>query len=224
MKEEVSCFLRHMESAKTVKKAHLTFVQGSLNGREVVATISGIGKVNAAVSTQVMIDFFDVKSIICTGVAGGLDPALEIGDVVISRDLVQHDVDVTAFGYEPGFIPRLGIKNFPADGELIRKAYEAGNALLKENKVITGRILSGDTFISSPERKVWLFETFGGSCVEMEGGAVAQVCYLNKVPFVVIRSISDGADGVAAIDYRGFVRKAASNSFLLINGVLGKFD
>lgn len=224
MQEEVECFVNHIDSLVTVEKAHLTFSSGRLNNKDVVVVMSGIGKVNAAISTQIMIDFFEIDGIICTGVAGGLDPRLAIGDVVVSEDLVQYDVDVSAFGYSPGHIPRLNIKNFLADARMVKKTLKIGKTLLRDNSVFVGRILSGDTFVSNPDFKTKLRTAFGGSCAEMEGAAIAQVCHLNKVPFVVIRSISDKADGVAAYDYKGFVEKAISNAFLIVNALVEDLD
>ncbi|ADL07773.1 5'-methylthioadenosine/adenosylhomocysteine nucleosidase [Thermosediminibacter oceani] len=221
---EIALFCEELKDKKTITKASLTFFTGTLEGRDAVVVKCGVGKVNAAICTQVMIDYFAPSAIICTGVAGALREDLDIGDIVISRDVVQHDVDGTAFGHELGEIPNLGIKAFTADETLVQIAQEVARKQVKGRRAITGRILSGDQFISSKEKVKFLRSFFDGACVEMEGGAIGQVCYLNKVPFLIIRSISDRADGKAVSVYETFADEAARNSSHIVLGIIKLYE
>lgn len=223
MDEEIRLLKGELELFRVTKKAGMKFYEGSWESRDVVLVQSGIGKVNAAICAQIMIDSFEVERIIFTGVAGALDPELEIGDIIISQDAVQHDFDVTDFGYQPGEIPHLNSRFIAADEQLVKLAGEVGSQLDKI-KVKTGRILSGDQFIASKDKAAFLREIFAGHCTEMEGAAVAQVCKLNSVPFVVIRSMSDRADGEAPENFSSFVQQAAENSLKLIRGILRKIS
>ncbi|HHV71694.1 MAG TPA: 5'-methylthioadenosine/adenosylhomocysteine nucleosidase [Clostridia bacterium] len=223
MDEEIALLKQEIEVERIEKKAGMEFFLGSWEGKEVVLVQSGIGKVNAAICAQILIDNFKTDKIIFTGVAGALDPSLNIGDIVVSQDAGQHDFDVTELGYEIGEIPRLNCRFFQADGELVKLASEVASEL--ENiQVKTGRILSGDQFIASKDKASQLREKLGGHCTEMEGAAVAQVCSLNGVPFIVIRAISDRADGGAPDDFSSFLAQAAENSLLLIKGILRKIN
>lgn len=177
-------------------------------------------KVNAAVCTQILVDDFDVDKIIFTGVAGAVDPKLEVLDVVVSIDCVQHDIDVHAFGYEQGTVPRLNKKEFVADEELVKLALKSGEKIEGFPQIKAGRILSGDEFIADKERALYLAKEFNGHCVEMEGAAVAQACYLNDIPFVIIRAMSDKADGTAEHDFPKFTQKAANNSLALVKEMI----
>ncbi|MCG0274688.1 MAG: 5'-methylthioadenosine/adenosylhomocysteine nucleosidase [Thermosediminibacteraceae bacterium] len=218
--KELAMFYEKLKDVKTMTRASLTFFSGTLEGKSVVVVKSGVGKVNAALCTQLLIDYFRPSVIFCTGVAGALREDLDVGDVVISTDVVQHDVDGTAFGHELGEIPNLGVKYFQADEKLVEIAYEVARKLIKKKKVVKGRVLSGDQFISSLEKVVFLREYFDGACVEMEGGAIAQVCYINKVPFLIIRSISDKANHKAVMVYDEFATEAARNSSEIVLGVI----
>ncbi|MDI3534331.1 MAG: adenosylhomocysteine nucleosidase [Thermosediminibacterales bacterium] len=220
MDEEITFFKNHLNNLKTIKKARKNFYSGKMKGKNIIVVESGIGKVNAAVSCQVLIDLFNVESVLGCGVAGGIHPDLEFGDIVISKDLIQYDIDVTCFGYELGFIPRLKIKEIEADTGLVKLAKSIGDREIKDNRVFVGRILTGDRFVSDPKTLEKLREDFKGWCVEMESAAIAQTCFLNNIPFVIIRSISDKADSCASLDYKKFAEKAAENSFTLISKML----
>jgi len=220
MKEEINLFTRNMNNVRVKEKAEKTFSIGDFLGMRVVAGESGIGKVNAAVCSQIMVDLFDVDCIVCCGVAGALDGRLQVGDVVISTSVIQYDVNASAFGYEPGCIPRMNIREFLADKNLIDLAYNCSISRLKHNKVYLGKVLTGDKFVSDSDEKERLRKTFNGSCVEMEGGAIGHVCFLNDIPFVIIRSISDTADGRATEDYRRFVHLAANNSYEIVSSII----
>lgn len=165
-----------------------------------------------------MIEAFDVEEIIFTGVAGGINEDLDLGDVVISKDLIQHDFDTSAFGDKLGVIPRMDNSVFKADEELIELAVNAGKKL--KGKVIVGRVLSGDQFIASPEKIAFLKKEFNGDCTEMEGAAVGHVCQVLDIPFVVIRTMSDKANSNAHTDYATFMRIAADNSVTLVDEML----
>lgn len=196
------------------------FTKGVLENSDVVIVKCGVGKVNAACATQAMIDRFKVDAIINTGVAGSLDNNIDIADIVVSGDVVQHDMDITALGYPKGKIPETTSISFKADRKLIDIAINSAKKTLTGVNVFEGRVASGDEFINSDEKKNQIVEEFNATCCEMEGGAIAQVCELNSVPFVVIRAISDKADGSSHMDYPVFERKAADNSIKLINGII----
>lgn len=216
MDEEVLTLKERMHIQEVRSIASLEFYIGKLNEASVVVVMGGIGKVNAALCTQVLIDCFHVDAIINTGVAGALSNQLEIGDVVISSDALQHDMDATAFGYPLGQIPRMDTFSFAADEHLISIAKKATDVLPQSVGVYTERIVSGDYFVADPKKKAWLIDKFNGFCTEMEGAAIAQVAHINKIPFVIIRSISDKADASAEMNFDEFVQKAANHSCKMI--------
>jgi adenosylhomocysteine nucleosidase len=157
-----------------------------------------------------------VEKLIFTGVAGGTNPEIEVGDIVISNELIEHDFDCVAFGMKPGQIPRMDTSIFKADSKLIEVAEKSAYSLFDKKSVYTGRIVSGDEFVAEPKKIEWLRKTFNSECTEMEGAAVAHVCHLFKTPFVVIRSISDKANDDAKTDFQEFVKLAAKNSKKII--------
>ena len=218
MKEEVELFHRNVRVSDIRSKAGIAYAAGDLHGKRVIFCRSGVGKVNAAVCTQLLIDQ-GVDCVVFTGVAGALDPGLDIGDIVISTVCQQHDIDVTALGFERGVIPYQEQSAFPADERLVRLAVEAGESLYP-GRCRTGKVLSGDQFIASRQTVRELRETMGGTCVEMEGAAVAQVCAMNGVPFVIIRSMSDRADGGAPESFETFTVEAANRSYRLVEAML----
>lgn len=220
MEEEVLSLKDKMVVNEVKTIASLEFNIGTLHEKSVVVVRCGIGKVNAAICTQILIDHFNVGTIINTGVAGALSSQLDIGDIVISSDAIQHDVDATGFGYKLGDIPRMEESFFKADEKLIQLAKEAGHVLAKETNIFINRIVSGDQFISDQKKKNHLVENFQGFCTEMEGAAIAHVCYLNKVPFLIIRSISDRADDSAEVNFAEFTQIAASNSSKMIEEII----
>lgn len=219
MDEEVAELREIMNIDKETDLAGLTFYEGTLSEKNIVVVRCGIGKVNAAICTQVLIDKFDVTSVINVGVAGALHSDLDIADIVISSDAVYHDFDTTVFGQRKGEIPRMENSFFEADEALIQLAKKAGEAL-GEHKIFVQRIVSGDQFVASGDVKKEIVEEFGAYCTEMEGAAIAHTCCLNKVPYVVIRAISDKADHSADMNFNEFVLKAAKNSSLMIQNML----
>jgi adenosylhomocysteine nucleosidase len=214
MDEEVSYLKSLLEMVSVKNILGMDFAIGKMASKSVVIVRSGIGKVNAAICAQVLVDMYGVDYIINTGVAGALGKGISVGDIVISKDLVHHDFDSTAFGgYEPGEIPRLNKVFFEADEDLIEIALKASAEAAPNSKAYTGRIASGDQFISSNEQKEKIISRFKPLCVEMEGAAIAQTAYLNKIPFIVIRAMSDSSEDGAAASYeknKDFVAKVCA--------------
>ncbi|WZL74771.1 5'-methylthioadenosine/adenosylhomocysteine nucleosidase [Clostridiaceae bacterium 35-E11] len=221
MDEEVAILKEKMQLEKKVSSAGMEFYQGRLLDKEVVIVRSGIGKVNAAICTQILISNFQINSVINTGVAGAIYEELEVGDLVISTDVIEHDFDVTGFGgYKLGQIPRMEEYIFKADGKLIEAASTAIEHKTLGHKVFVGRILSGDIFVASPEKKDFLWKEFKGYCTEMEGASIGHTCYVNNIPFVIIRAMSDKADGTAHVNFNEFVDEAVNNSVAIVLDML----
>lgn len=220
MEEEVAVLKTSMEVEEVVNYASMEFCKGTLCGKQVVIVRSGIGKVNAGICAQILADKFNVDKIIHTGIAGSLDAQIDIGDVVVSTDLVEHDMDATLFGDPLGQVPRMDTFSFPADPELVEKAVAANEEANPDIKTFTGRIVSGDQFVSSPEVKEKLVANFQAKCTEMEGAAVAHAAYLNKISCVIIRAISDKADNSATMDYPTFEKLAIERSVRLVKNLL----
>ncbi|WP_337959647.1 5'-methylthioadenosine/adenosylhomocysteine nucleosidase [Anaerobacillus arseniciselenatis] len=220
MDEEIKLLKENIEVKEEVVKATITFYVGQLHGKEVVVCKSGVGKVNAAITTQLLINDFSVTNILFTGVAGAVDPKLNIGDIVISKNALQHDLDASALGFKKGEVPMFNYPSlFPADEALVQLA-EKGAKKLDNINVVKGTILSGDQFIADHEKVAQLGELFGGSCVEMEGAAVAHVAMLNKIPFVIIRSMSDKANGEANVNFTEFTKLASERSFSIVHSIV----
>ena len=224
MEEEVTALREKLSDGKLLRKASMDFYSGTLNGVEAVVVRSGIGKVNAGICTQILADVYQVDAVINTGIAGSLRAEINIGDIVLSSDALQHDMDATGFGYEPGVIPRMETSCFQADPALLRKAEEACREAVPEVQVFTGRVVSGDQFISDQAVKERIIRQFGGMCTEMEGAAIAQAAYLNHLPFVIIRAISDKADDSATVDYPPFERQAIAHSVALVENFVRRLN
>ena len=218
MKVEVEGILGLMENKEEFTKAGATFTKGLIHGKEVVVTECGIGKVNAAVTTQVMIDKFSPSALINSGVGGALSEKLKVGDVVISTDAVEHDYDTTAFGDPKGLIcfkdeQRVDI---PADEKLCEALLMACESLT-DTTVLKGRIATGDQFISDTEKRISLGNEFNALACEMEGGAVGHTCYRNKVPFAILRCISDDLTNSTSMDYETFKAFAAAKTTMVLS-------
>ena len=220
MEEEVEALKEAMEIRKTEEVAGMVFCEGVLCGKDAVVVRSGIGKVNAGICAQILVDHFDVDMLINTGIAGSLDARIDIGDMVISTDAVHHDMDATIFGDPAGQVPRMDTLAFPADGMLVEKAKAANEKANPEIRTFTGRVASGDQFISSAEAKERIVSMFHPLCTEMEGAGIAQAAYLNKVSYVIIRAISDKADNSAVMDYPEFERQAITHSVRLMKELM----
>ena len=217
---EVEHLKGEMQISRIVDKAGMEFYTGTLKGVDVVIVRSGIGKVNAGLCAQILADVFQVTHIINTGVAGSLNAKLDIGDILISMDALYHDVDVRIFGYQLGEVPQMGCREFKADKAMIEAAVSSCKEVNPDIHVEVGRILSGDQFISDKAKKETLIADFQGDCTEMEGAAIAHSAYLNKIPFVIIRAISDKADDSAEMDYPTFEREAAKHSAKLVEHMI----
>lgn len=207
MEEEIENIKPYIDIISTKNIVGLDFYMGKMGGNNVVLVRSGIGKVNAAVCSQVLIDLYAVDYIINVGVAGAINKDLKIGDVVIATDTMHHDMDTTYFGDDIGIIPRMEESAFKADNELIEIALKSSSDVLENNNVVTGRIVSGDQFLCDIEKKNKIWSHFKASCVDMESAAIGQACYLNKIPFCIIRSISDNSD--EDNQYENFFRDSA---------------
>ncbi|WP_071460212.1 5'-methylthioadenosine/S-adenosylhomocysteine nucleosidase [Bacillus massilinigeriensis] len=215
MEEEVSILRDRMEERQATAIGGCEFTTGKLNGADVTLLRSGIGKVNAAMSTSILLDRFKPDYVINTGSAGGLNPELNVGDVVISSEVRHHDVDVTAFGYDYGQVPQLPAA-FEADSKLVEIAEEAAKGT-GEVQIVKGLITTGDSFMSDPERVAFIQTKFEAlQAVEMEAAAIAQVCHQFGVPFVIIRSLSDIAGKESNISFDAFLETAANNSANLV--------
>ncbi|NLJ33607.1 MAG: 5'-methylthioadenosine/adenosylhomocysteine nucleosidase [Firmicutes bacterium] len=222
MEGEISQLKSLMEIDNQRKIGGMMFKQGLLEGIKTVLVQSGIGKVNGALCAHILINVYRVDCVIFTGVAGALLAQLDIGDIVISADSMYHDVDVTDFGYPLGQIPRLPVRAFPAEPRLIELARETAERKLKR-RVIVGRVLTGDRFIADKAEAQKLGTELAGVCVEMEGAGVGQACYMNKIPYVLIRCISDKADGTAPSDFNLFSQQAADCAAEIVCGILRNY-
>lgn len=220
MKEEMQEIKKIMQEIEEIKIKELIFFKGKINNNNVILVEAGIGKVNAARVTQLMIDKFEIEKIINVGSAGSANNELEIGDIVIGKRLVQHDFDITAFGHPKGFITNIG-QYVESDSELISKMEQTISKLSQnEFKIKIGTIASGDIFCTEPKMKEKIRTKFNADAIEMEGAAIAQVCKLNEIPFIVIRSISDNPDGKNEITFDQFLEKASKRCAEIINKFL----
>lgn len=209
MPVEVDKFKSQMLGVSTETISGTEFVCGTLWGHPAVVAVSGVGKVNATICAQAMIMRYEPRFIINSGVAGGLDSELNICDTVIATSVIQHDMDTSPLGDPIGFISGIGVVDIPADTELSEKLHQA--ALKNGIHSILGKIVSGDQFINSREKKDFLKKTFAASACEMESAAIGHVCFKNEVPFAILRSISDNADDSSHLSYTEFVEIAADN-------------
>ena len=216
MEEEVAQLKDKMTNITVTAKAGMEFYDGLLFGKAVTVVRSGIGKVNAGCCTQILADLFAVDCVINTGIAGSLDAAIDIGDIVLCTDAVQHDMDAVAFGYDLGVIPRMPVSFFPADEGLRKAAKAICERVNPEIKVHEGRVATGDQFIADQNKKDFIVTNFNARCTEMEGAAIAQAAYNNGLPFLIIRAISDKADNSAQMDYPAFERQAIAHTVRLM--------
>lgn len=221
---EIARLTASLDEVSEESQADFKFYVGKLNGHPVVVVKSGIGKVNAARCAQLLIDRYGVDYLVNTGIAGGLDPALSIGDIVIADGLVQHDFDLTAFGYARGYLATGVQKDQPTvfrpDAAVTALLGEAAVQLLPAGKIHHGLIATGDQFICRPDQKETIRATFGAMAAEMESCAIAQTASYSKVPFAIIRAISDLADGTAAASYEAFETEAAQRSAAILEHLL----
>ena len=204
MDVEVETLKNAAEFSNKITRAEMEFCEGKLGGVDVVIVRCGMGKVNAGICVQMLVDIFNVTHVINTGIAGSLNDNLKIGDIVVGVDTVQHDYDVTPVGFKKGEIPYTGLSAFKSDEKLVEKAFNAVKLSAPDIHVIKGRACTGDQFIATKEQKNKIISSFGGDCCDMESGAIAQACYLNKIPFVIIRVVADTADETKQTDFQEF--------------------
>lgn len=223
MEIEVADLTNSMSQVEVLEKATRKFYRGTLEGKEVVVVKCGIGKVNAAVCTQILVDEFNVDAIINTGIAGSLRNEINICDIVLATDALQHDVDAVEFGYERGIIPQMEKSFFESSIQMRELAKECCMKVNPKIGIFEGRVVTGDQFIANDDKKRWIADTFGGYCTEMEGAAIAQTAYLNEVPFLIVRAISDKADNSVQMDYSEFEEQAVENSVKLIKEFVRKY-
>jgi adenosylhomocysteine nucleosidase len=216
-----------LTDTRTDALAHTQFITGVLDGHAVVLAGSGMGKVNAALVTTVLAGRFRCRAIVFSGVAGGLDPALAVGDVVVADRVIQHDAGVLENGqvrvYQPGHAPiinptdRLG---YPVDPALLARVKERLELVSIPGQIVYGTVLSGDQYLNCHSTRERLLRDFDGRAIEMEGGAVAQVCEVFGLPWLVIRALSDLAGGDALFDFTEFVDQASATSAMILRHLL----
>ena len=209
MREELEPILEYMKVKEKLNHANNIYYLAEFEGKDIVLAYSKIGKVNAAMTATVMIEKFKIKKLLFSGVAGAIDEDLKIGDLIIATKTAQHDVDLTVFGYEPGFIPESKVF-FECDKNLNDLAFDVARKL--NIKLKSGIIASGDQFIHSQEKKEWIKNTFNASAIEMEGAAVGCVCFNENIPFFMLRSISDTAEEGAGVDFDAFLEESSKVS------------
>lgn len=224
MELEVEELKASLSDMTVTKKAGMEFCAGTLNGAQVVVVRCGIGKVNAALCVQILADVFEVTHIINTGVAGSLNAKLDIGDILVSQSAVHHDMDVSPLGYEPGVIPQMDTSVFLADEKLVQLALASCKKVNPDINAIEGKVVSGDQFIAGKEIKEKLINVFHGDCAEMEGASIAHGAYLNEIPFVIVRAISDKADDSAQMDYPSFEKAAAGHCAKLVEDMVAQIS
>ena len=229
MEIEVNSLQEQMKLCKLTERAGMSFFEGILCDVPVVVVKSGAGKVNSAICAQILADLFGVTHIINTGVAGSLDAEVDYCDMVISTEVCYHDMDNEAMGYKTGEQPRPGWLLYTADERMVNCAEEACKKIRDEAskdsrrfEIHKGRIVTGDWFINSDERKAAIIARFGGLCTEMEGASIGHSAYLNSIPFVVLRSISDKADDSAEMDFHSFEVEAAKRSMEIVKKMVQK--
>jgi adenosylhomocysteine nucleosidase len=217
LKEEVKPLVEAMEDVRTSKWGKQSVREGVIGDCEVVVATSGVGKVKAAACAQYLIDQFSPEAVICTGVAGAVKPGLGVGDIVISKRALQHDFDL-----DPDLLRKLRKRWLKADRRLVELAVEAGSELGFEDRIHVGPVLTGDQAIASQEKRQWLWENFGGDCVDMESAAVAQVCRLNHVPFLIVRGISDLAVEDSVEEFKRGLATSAADAAGVVLGVVNR--
>ncbi|WP_157154714.1 5'-methylthioadenosine/adenosylhomocysteine nucleosidase [Brachyspira murdochii] len=218
MDSEITNFKGMIENIEEIEIANITYYKGVLCGKNVVLLKSGIGKVNAAIATTIAIERFNVEKIIFTGVAGSGNPNYDISDIVISKDLIEHDFDTSDLdGDELTVLVKGYDKNYyPADKSLIELAEKSAQKVITDNRIYIDTIATGDQFVGNNEKVKQIHNKFKAGAIEMEGAAVAHAALMYKIPFVVIRSLSDKADSDAVVDFPKFVVKSAQNSMKIV--------
>ena len=220
--EEIEDFISHYPNIQSQQMGPFTFFHTTEHGQPLIISTSGVGKVAAAMTTQKIIDLYDPRYILFTGLAGALNPAYNIGDLILADQCIQYDIDASELGFPVGTIPYTEYHTFTPDAPLLKLAQQ----IETDQIVHTGTILTGDQFMTHEKRANYqtLFDHFRGDAIEMEGAALAQVCTHNHTPFLLIRTISDKANTVASIDFSKFLETASRHSFQLIRKLLNMID
>lgn len=209
MKEEMQEIKNIMTDIEEIRYKNVIFYKGKLISKDCILVQSGVGKVNAARTTQLLIDKFDIKEVINVGSAGGIKDNINYGDIIIGKELVQHDFDITAFGHDKGYITDLG-KTFYSNQELVNKSYDVMKKISNNQyNIYIGNVASGDKFFTDMSETEIIVKEFNSDCVEMEGAAIAQVCHLEEVPFICIRSISDSPNGNNNVEFDKYLQMAS---------------
>lgn len=218
MDSEIANLKNMLEDVEEIKIASITYYKGKLHGKDVVLLKSGVGKVNAAVATTIAIERFNVEKIIFTGVAGSGNPNYNIADIVISKNLIEHDFDTSDIDGDDITVLVEGYNNnyYPADEELIQLAKTSAEKVITNSKVYVDTIATGDQFVGNNEKVKQIYNKFKAGAIEMEGASVAHAALMYNIPFVVIRSLSDKADSDAEVDYPKFVIQASDNSAKIV--------
>ncbi len=218
MQQELDAVVQNMSEHHQYEKYGITIVEGTIFGRHCVAAMSGVGKVAAAFTSQLLMEVYSPKAVIFTGVGGALNPEYEIGDIVVAKDCVQHDIDGRGLGFKRGEVPYAGIRYFNSDTDLLNLA----NGTDCRHRIHEGRILTGDQFITNKEQEAFMYmkEEFHGDCVDMEGAAVAYVSQKHQIPFILVRTISDKANNEAPESFEAFLPEVAENSVAVIQHII----
>ena len=220
MQEEMEAIKKIMEDILEIEIHNLKFIAGKINNKECVLVESGVGKVNASRTTQILIDKFEIEYVINVGSAATANEELQIGDIVIGETLVQHDFDITAFGHKKGYISNVG-ENVKSDTQLIQKFKQTINKIEnKDYKIKIGTIASGDIFCTENIMKQKIHSKFNADAIEMEGAAISQVCYLDKIPFIIVRSISDNPNGENNITFEEYLELASKRCSEILKRVI----
>ncbi len=220
MPEEMEAIKMKMSNLKEKDILNLKFFDGKIGNQKIILVKSGVGKVNAARTTQIMIDKFDIDYIINIGSAGSINDEIKYGDIVIGKFVLQHDFDITAFGHEKGYISNIGVK-LESNTKLIKRCeYVIKNMKEDSYKCVVGTIATGDIFCTSKKMKDKIRTKFNADCVEMEGAAIAQVAYLSNTPFIIIRSISDSPNEENQIDFNKYLKMAADRCAIFIENLM----
>lgn len=220
MPEEMEAIKTKMNNLKEIDIFNLKFFEGKIGKQKIILVKCGVGKVNAARTTQVMIDKFDLEYIINIGSAGSINDDVKYGDIVIGKYVLQHDFDITAFGHEKGYISNIGVK-LESNAKLIKRCeYVIKNMKNNDYKCVVGTIATGDIFCTSKKMKDKIRTKFDADCVEMEGAAIAQVAYLSNTPFIIIRSISDTPNEENQIDFNKYLKMASDRCSIFIENLM----
>lgn len=216
MKQEAKAITELLKIEKETNISGIIYSEGYYNNHEIIIAVCGEGKVHAAICAQTMAIVYKPDLIINLGVAGGVAPGIKTGDICIATDFIQYDYDLSAIGFKKGQISAIDVYKLPCDDTTVQNLLKAADNSIKDSIVYLGTIGTGDAFVSSQSMAKSIYENFNAIACEMEGGSIAQVCYVNKIKFAAVRAISDNANEEASVDFRVFLEKAVENSVKLM--------